>query len=235
MSAILTSGAISLTLLYPRSRQAAQVSDLLYGRVAHGVIERVPVGTPTVWQFRMHVVTKPNGEPRRTVDYRPLNKHCLRETEHVISPFKQARLIPARVFKTKTDAWNGYHSCPLAEEDKDKTIFITDRGRYRYKVAPQGFVASGDAYNQRYGRLLDRMVRKTRCVDDVAIWDEDMEEHWWRVIKYLDLVANNGIILSPNKFQFCAHEIDFAGFRVTDEEVKPLPVSYTHLTLPTKA
>ena len=30
-------------------------------------------------------------------------------------------------------------------------------------------------------------------------------------------------MLNPDKFQFCQHEIDFAGFRVTDQEVKPLP------------
>ena len=86
----------------------------------------MPAGTSTLWQARMHVVTKPNGEPRRMVDYRVLNKHCLRETEHVISPFKPARLILAR-----TDARNGYHSCPMAEEDRGYTIFITEDGRYQ--------------------------------------------------------------------------------------------------------
>ena len=37
------------------------------------------------------------------------------------------------------------------------------------------------------------------------------------------VLGRNGIILSPEKFQFSSHEIDFAGFRVTDHEVKPLP------------
>ena len=188
-----------------------------------GVIEKVPVGTPTRWQARMHVVSKPNGKPRRTVDFRHLNQHCKREDEHVVSPFKQARLIPGSVYKTKTDAWNGYHSCPLAEEDRDYTVFNTEWGRYRYCVAPQGFLASGDAYNQRFGRVLDRTERKTRCVDDVAMWDKDLAVHWWRVMEYLDLVAKNGIVLSPEKFEFSAHQIDFAGFRVTDTGVKPLP------------
>ena len=205
--------------IHLRDKVKAQLDE----DVRLGVIERVPVGTETTWQARMCVVTKPNGDPRRTVDYRHLNKNCLRENEHIVSPCKQARLIPARVYKTKSDAWNGYHSCPLAQEDRDKTTFITEYGRYRYRVAPQGFVASGDAYNQRFGRVLDAMERKTRCVDDVAMWDENLDEHWWRVMKYLDLLAKNGIILSPNKFQFASHEIDFAGFRVTDTGVKPLP------------
>ena len=75
--------------------------------VALGTLERVPIGTPTTWQARMHVVMKPDGSPRRTVDLRNLNVNCQRETEFVVPPYRQARMIPAGVWKTKTDAWNG--------------------------------------------------------------------------------------------------------------------------------
>ena len=191
--------------------------------VALGILERVPIGTKTAWQARMHVVTKHDGTPRRTVDLRHLNDHCVRETEHIVPPYKQARLIPRNVWKSKTDAWNGYHSCPLDKRDRHLTTFITEKGRYWYAGAPQGFLASGDGYNQRYGRLIEGMERQTRCVDDLAMWDEDMEAHWWRVLKYLDTIGRNGIIISAKKFEFCAREIEFAGFLVTDNEVKPLP------------
>jgi len=92
--------------------------------VALGTIEKVPIGTKTVWQARMHVVPKPDGTPRRTVDLRHLNENCLRETEHIVPPWKQARSIPAGVWKTKTDAWNGYHSCPL---DRVGSILVPGR------------------------------------------------------------------------------------------------------------
>ena len=141
---------------------------------------------------------------RRTVDLRHLNDHCIRETEHIVPPYKQARLIPAEVWKTKTDAWNGYHSCPLDERDRHLTTFITEWGRFRNRAAPQGFMASRDGYNQRYGRLVEDMPCTTRCVDDLALWDSNMEEHWWRTIRYLDKIARNGIIISPAKFKFCA-------------------------------
>ena len=191
--------------------------------VALGILERVPIGTKTTWQARMHVVTKHDGTPRRTVDLRHLNDHCIRETEHVVPPYKQARLIPRNVWKTKTDAWNGYHSCPLDVRDRHLTTFITEKGRYWYAAAPQGFLASGDGYNQRYGRLIEDMERTTRCVDDLAMWDEDLEGHWWRVIRYVDRIAKNGIIISAKKFEFCEKEIEFAGFLITENEVKPLP------------
>ena len=51
------------------------VRQQLEDDVALGVLEKVPVGTPTTWQAMMHVVMKPDGSPRRTIDFRALNKH----------------------------------------------------------------------------------------------------------------------------------------------------------------
>ena len=113
-----------------------KVKEQLDQDVRLGILEKVPVGTPVKWLHRMHVVAKENGRPRRTVDLRTLNDHCLRETQHVSSPYKQARLIPSHTWKTKTDCWNGYHSCPLEEADKDLTTFTTEWGRYRYRAVP---------------------------------------------------------------------------------------------------
>ena len=48
-------------------------------------------------------------------------------------------------YKTTMDAWNGYHSVRLAEEDWHLTTFWTPWGRYRYKNMPQGFLAAGES------------------------------------------------------------------------------------------
>ena len=84
-------------------------------------------------------------------------------------------------------------------------------------------MAAGDSYNQRYDNLIANISRKSKCVDDVIMWDETLEEHWWRIIDYLILVGTNGIIMNPKKFQFCEREVEFAGFLITEEDVKPLP------------
>ena len=38
-----------------------------------GIIEPVPINTPTSWCSRMVIVPKSSGEPRRTVDFKALN------------------------------------------------------------------------------------------------------------------------------------------------------------------
>ena len=85
-------------------------------------------------------------------------------------------------------------------------------------------MASGEGYNQLYDDIIARFDRKTKWVDDVIMWDDDysIEDHWWRVIDYLILVGNSGIILNPKKFSF-ARDIESAGFLITQDNVKPLP------------
>ena len=190
---------------------------------ALGVIERVPYGEPVTWCHRMVVTRKHDGSPRRTVDLSPLNKFCRRETFATESPFHLARRIPKDTWKTVTDAWNGYHSVPLRSSDRYLTTFITPFGRWRYTRAPQGFLSSGDGYNRRFAAILSAFDRKERCVDDTIHYDTDLEQHWWRTIDFLVCVGRSGIVLNPEKFQFAEKCVDFAGFRVSDTTIEPLP------------
>ena len=103
-----------------------------------GVIEPVPIGEPVTWCHRMVICAKKDGSPRRMVDFQALNANASRETHHTTSPFHQARSVPSNKKKTVFDCWNGYHSIPLHEDNRHLTTFISPRGCYRYKVAPQG-------------------------------------------------------------------------------------------------
>ena len=139
------------------------------------------------------------------------------------SPFQLARRIPKDTWKTVNDAWNGYHSVPLRDSDRYLTTFITPFGRWRYTRAPQGFLSSGDGYNRRFDAVLAEFERKERCVDDTVHYDTDLEQHWWRTIDFLTRVGRAGIVLNPDKFQFAERSVDFAGFRVSDSTIEPLP------------
>jgi len=198
------------------------VKNQLDEDVRLGVIEKVEPNTPNTWCHRAIWTRKPDGSPRRVVDFQALNKHCIRDTHHTVSPFHQARSIPPCTYRTVTDAWNGYHSVPVESEDRHYLTFITEFGRYRYCTAPQGFIASGDGYTHRYDDIIADVPRKTKCVDDTALWDDHIEQHWWRIIDYLELMGKKGVVLNPSKFQFSQKEIDFAGFHITENEVRPL-------------
>lgn len=200
-----------------------QVEEEINRDVSLGVLERVPHGEPTNWCFRMVVTRKHDGSPRRTVDLSPLNKFCQREVHVSKSPFQLARSVPPDSYKTVFDHWNGYHSVPIREEDRHFTTFTTPWGLFRYRRAPQGYLSSGDGFNRRLDDITAHIVRMERCVDDSLIHDTTLEEQWWRVIDYLELAGNNGIVINPEKFQFSQSTVDFAGFRISSNSVEPLP------------
>ena len=109
-----------------------EVKEQLDKDVRLGVLQPVPVGEPVTWCSRMIVCPKKDGKPRRTVDLQCLKKVSARQTHATESPFNQAVSVPKNTFKTVLDAWEGYHSVPLAEEDRHFTCFITPFGRYKY-------------------------------------------------------------------------------------------------------
>ena len=189
--------------------------------VSLGVLEPVPVGEPVTWCHRMVVCAKKSGQPRRTVDFQPLNKFASRETHHTQSPFLQARAVPHDMRKTVFDAWNGYHSVPIREEDRHFTTFITPWGRYRYKTAPQGYIASGDGYTRRYDEIVAHIKNKTKCIDDTLLWAPTIEGSFYSAVEWLDICGRNGITLNPEKFVFAQDVIEFASFEIINDSVRP--------------
>jgi hypothetical protein len=126
----------------------AQVKEELDRDVRLGVIEPVQMGEPTAWCSRMVVCSKSDGSPRRNVDLQAINRTAVRQTHPSDTPFHLAAAIPRNSVKSILDCCNGYHSVPLAPEDRHLTTFITPFGKYRYRVAPQGFLAAGLLHRQ---------------------------------------------------------------------------------------
>ena len=90
-----------------------QIKHQLDEDVEKGILRKVLPGTPVDWCMRMVCVPKPDGTPRRTVDFQPLNRFCKRETHLSPTPFEAVSSIPPHTYKSKTDAYNGYHQVAL--------------------------------------------------------------------------------------------------------------------------
>lgn len=186
-----------------------------------GIIEPVPAGTPTTWCARMITVPKSDGTPRRTVGLQDLNEATKRETHHTQSPFHLVNTIPTNSLKSKLDAWNGYHSIPLAEWARDETTFITEWGRYRCLRACPGFHASNDAYTKCFDDITIGYPRVKRIVDDSILWNADIASSFWHVVDYIKLCGDNGVVFNPSKFEFAMEVLDFASFTLTMDRYKP--------------
>ena len=93
-----------------------KVKDDIDRDVRLGVLEKVEpdMHRGTVdWCHRMVLGRKSNGDPRRTVDFSPLNDHSLRQCHPTAPPLQQASTLPKNTKKSTVDAWNGFHSVQI--------------------------------------------------------------------------------------------------------------------------
>ena len=111
--------------------------------------------------------------------------------------------VPPNTKKTVLDTVDGYHSVILDEESQPLATFITDWGRFMYLRMPQGYLASGDAYIRRYDEVIKDITRKIKLVDDTLLYDTNFKEAFYHTFDFLMRCAQNGIVLSKDKFQFC--------------------------------
>ena len=181
------------------------VHEGLLRDVRLGVLEKTPLNQPAKWQSRMLIQPKPTGEPRRVIDYQAINAHAPRQTHHTESPWSLVSTIPAGVRKTVLDCRHGYHSVPIAEEDRPLTTFVTEWGRFHYKTTPQGFISAGDGYTDRMDRILSDFPRLKKCVDDNLLWDDDIQSNFFRVCDFLSLCSSHGMLFGSKKFQCYRH------------------------------
>ena len=60
-------------------------------------------------------------------------------------------------------------------------------------------------------------------MDDTIQYDTALQTHWWRTIDFLIRVGQAGIIINAEQLYFARRIVDFAGFRISDETIEPLP------------
>ena len=98
---------------------------------------------------------------------------------------------------------------------------MTPWGSNRYKVAPKGFLATGDAYRARFDKIVAEVEDHNKCVDDTCMWTDSLEENFLETCHFLTLYSNAGIIFNKKKFQFAQEEVDYVGLNITMDSVKP--------------
>ena len=55
----------------------------------------------------------------------------------------------------------------------------------RYKTAPLGYLAAGDAFTHRYYEILLDVENKTECVDDTILWAKNLSDIFYSTCEFL--------------------------------------------------
>ena len=100
------------------------------------------------------LVPKSNGKSRLVVDFRKLNSSIQHHSwpipvmSHIIDK------LGGNSHFSSMDLVDGFHQCPLAENSKKYTAFITEAGLYEYNVTPMGLKTSPNHFQYMVDSVL---------------------------------------------------------------------------------
>ena len=172
------------------------------------------------------VMIKRNEKYRFCLDFRKVNSVTKKDAYPL--PYMSAILDKLRMAKyiSTLDLSKAFHQVPLTEASKPITAFtVPGRGLFQFKYMPFGLCNSPATFQ----RLIDKVITADMApycytyLDDIIICTETFEEHlkWLKIV--FDKLAAAGLVLNPEKCDFCKPEVQYLGFLVNHEGLKLNP------------
>ncbi|XP_011074079.1 uncharacterized protein LOC105158875 [Sesamum indicum] len=179
----------------------------------------------TDWLSNVVLVPKSAGKWRMCVDFTDLNKACPKD------PYPLPR-IDVMVDSTAgyemfsmMDAYQGYHQIHMAEEDKDKTSFITEKGIFCYNMMPFGLKNAGATYQRLVNKMFGDLLGKTMevYVDDMLVKSKRSQDHLTDLAQAFAIMRSYGMKLNPDKCTFEVGGGKFLGYMVSERGIEANP------------
>ncbi|KAL4010976.1 hypothetical protein IC575_028018 [Cucumis melo] len=153
-------------------------------KIKEEVQKQIEAGFLTVskypeWVANIVPVPKKDGKVRMCMDYRDLNRASPKDN----FPLPHIDMLVDNTAGYSTfsfmDGFSGYNQIKMAEEDREKTTFITLWGTFCYKVMPFGLKNVGATYQRAMVTLFHDMMHKEIevYVDDMIAKSKTDEDH----------------------------------------------------------
>ena len=128
------------------------------------------------WLANVVLVKKANGKWRMCVDFIDLNRACPKDSFPLPRIDQLVNSTAGHKLLTFMDAFSGYNQIRMAEEDQEKTSFITSQGLYCYKVMPFGLKNVEATYQRLVNKMFSKQIGRNMevYVDDML--DKSREE-----------------------------------------------------------
>ena len=103
----------------------------------------------------------------------------------------------------------------LAEDRRDLTTFITEKGLYRYKRVCYGLNSHPAAFQKVLSRIFHGCSGTLHYIDDIVVHAANETEHHRRLTAVLDKLLAHGVTLNATKCKRAAGSVQFLGYIVS--------------------
>ena len=160
---------------------------------------------------------KANGKWRMCVDFTDLNKACPKDSFPLPRIDQLVDSTAGHKLLTFMDAFSGYNQIKMAEEDQEKTAFITSQGLYCYKVMPFGLKNARATYQRLVNKMFNKQISRNMevYVDDMLIKSKEELAHLDDLRETFATLKQYQMKLNPSKCVFGVALGKFLGFMVS--------------------
>ena len=159
------------------------------------------------------------------VDFTDLNRACLKDSFSLPMIDQLVDSTAGHKLLTFMDAFSGYNQIRMAEEDQEKTSFITSQELYCYKVMPFGLKNVGATYQRLVNRMFSKQVDRNMevYVDDMLVKSREELAHLDDLKETFTTLKQYQMKLNPAKCVFGVASGKFLGFMVSQRGIEANP------------
>lgn len=172
------------------------------------------------------LVKKKDGSDRLCVDYRELNSNTVRDSYPLPLISEQIDTLGQACYFSSLDMASGFHQILMASQsDIEKTAFITPDGVWEYLKMPFGLCNAPSVYQRAINKALKGLKDKIALVymDDVLVFAKTKEEAFQSLEQVLSALSEAGFTLNWKKCTFLKSSVEYLGYVVGGNSVKPNP------------
>jgi hypothetical protein len=127
-------------------------------------------------------------------------------------------------YATALDLNMGYYTIRLDPTASEMCTIIFPWGKYSYKRLLMGFGGSADLFQAQIMDLMASLEFEQAYMDDLLIITRGiLDKHLQKLETVLTRLRDAGLKVNVAKSSFCAHEIEYLGYILTGEGIKPQP------------
>ena len=169
------------------------------------------------WLANVVLVKKVNGKWRMCVDFIDLNKACLKDSFPLPKIDQLVDSTAGHKLLTFMDTFSRYKQIKMAEEDQEKTAFITSQGLYCYKVIPFGLKNAEATYQRLVNKMFSKQIDKNMevYVDDMLVKSKEELAHLDDLKETFATLKQYQMKLNPSKCVFSVTSGKFLGFMMS--------------------
>ena len=203
-------------------RTNAKEREIIRNIVADWKRQGIVTETVSPYASPVILVPKKTGDYRLCVDFRRLNQ----QTVKVNTPLPHIddlleKLAGKKIFTT-LDLMQGYLQIPLSEEAKRKTAFVTPDETGQFERMIFGLTNAPARFTQLMHRVLGNLKDIIQnFLDDLLLAAIDWDEKLKILREVLQRLKEAKLTLRLDKCEFGKTEVDFLGFIISAEGIKP--------------